>query len=153
MAESPFSRLAQIKNIAKADITIEKAKIVSDDAYKQFLNPTDKTPPKKIYPKTPLVMNEDVEDVDLRQLLKMSLSTYYKIMKHTPLDPNDTENYIANAKLALAAANSVTTAQIKVDENQLKARKQDDILTVLKALKDEEAKQAKKELLLEALAE
>lgn len=113
------------------------------EVWEQYLDPVDATPPKRqIIVAAP---EESVHHLD--QLIPLALDVQYKILKHTPLEP-ESEDYIVNAKLVLATAQSVMSAQIKVDENQFKRQKQEDILTILQELKDEERKQGLLELAL-----
>lgn len=120
-----------------------------EEPWKQFLDPIDKTPPKKqLTIISTQQEKDDNEPVHLDELIPLALNKFRWILKNTPLVP-DREDYIANAKLVLATAQAVTTAQIKVDENRLRRRKQEDILTVLQALRDEEKKQALFEAALE----
>lgn len=140
-------RLAQLRNL---DFGVVEIVAPEAEPWHDYLNPVDKTPAKPAVQSLTTIDDETI--VDLKELLRMSLKVHYDIMKNTPLIPTN-EDYIANAKLALSTAQSIIGAQIKVDENQLKARKQDDILTILQELKDEETLQAKRSLLEVALAE
>ena len=133
------SRLAALKNM---EIEEETPVSLNAEPWKQFLDPVDKTPARQ---EIAIATSDDVQHLD--QLIPLTLQKIHKIIKDTPLVPED-EDYIPNAKLVLAAASSVMNAQIKVDENQLRRRKQEDILIVLKALQDEERKQALLEVVL-----
>lgn len=107
--------------------------------WQQYLEPIDKTPAKEEHnlPSTDVV--HVTNNID--ELIPICLGKIHDIVRETPLIPDD-EDYVAKAKLVLSATQIVISAQIKVDENQFKRRKQDDIMTVLSALKDEEKRQA-----------
>lgn len=125
------------------------AKVNSDEPWLDLISPTDLTPPKPKVP-TGAQPNEDGTIItNVEELIHLALDVHYKILKNTPLDPNNEDTYIPNAKLVLATAQSVLGTQIKVDENQLRRRKQDDIVKILQELKDEEKKLASLEILLE----
>jgi hypothetical protein len=115
-----------------------------EEPWKKLIDPVDLTP-KLIAPPQ---QDEIIVTSNVQELIPMALDVHYKIMKITRLNPTD-DDYVANAKLALATAQSVLNTQIKVDENQLKVRKRDDILSVLQELRDEEKKQRAIELVLE----
>lgn len=109
-----------------------------DSHYSQFLAPIDTTPPKE--DKALAVVEDEESSESLDTLIKLSFKGLKKILKETLLDPNDSETYVQNAKLVLSAAQAVTSIQLKVDENKLKAKKTDAIRTILAELKADEAK-------------
>jgi hypothetical protein len=128
--------------LAQATRQTEPESSSSNEPWKKFLDPVDKTPrPKEI------TTNDQPDKItnNLSELIPLALEVHYKILKHTPLVPTN-EDYIPNAKLVLATAQSIMSAQIKVDENQLRSKKQEDILTILQELRDEEKKQGVLEL-------
>lgn len=131
-------------NIGKVLGQTKSLKDIEPGDYTEFLSPVD------ITPKLPAVQeeSEEEEEVSLQTLLRLSLKKFHTILKNTPLIPHD-EEYIPNAKLVLAAAQAVTSTQLKVDENQLKQRKQDDLMTILEELRAEGKKPRPIEVLLE----
>jgi hypothetical protein len=137
---------SKLTNIMKKRGALPKNEMVVQphfEPWKQHINPVDMTPKKEVH-----IYDEDTITNSVDELIPMALDVHYKIMKHTRLNPDD-DDYVANAKLALSTAQSVLNTQIKVDENQLKKRKRDDIISVLQELKDEERRQAVLELVLE----
>lgn len=126
----------RLKNLT--DVLNPPEDVHDDMHWSTFLAPLDKTPARE----ESNLPSVDVVQVDnnLDELIPTVLSKIHFIAKETPLIPGD-EEYVANAKLVLSAAQLVINAQIKVDENQLKRRKADDIMSVLSALKAEEKKQ------------
>lgn len=124
------------------------APVHEDEPWLRYIDVADKSPPKPQLPSAdPNTDGTVITNVE--ELIHLALDVHYKILKNTPLNPADEDNYIANAKLVLATAQSVLGTQIKVDENQLRRRKQDDIVLILRELKDEAKKLASLEVLLE----
>lgn len=107
--------------------------------WKEYLEPIDRTPARE-ESNLPAIRDDQVTN-NIDELIPTILNKIHFIASKTPLIPGE-EDYVANAKLVLSAAQLVINAQIKVDENQLKRRKADDIMTVLSALKAEEKRQA-----------
>ncbi len=128
-------RLKGLKEIVQA--SGKEASPAYDEGWKKFLVPIDKTPAKE-EPKLPVVQDEDIS---LDSLIKQTFKVYKKILEDTPLNP-DEEGYVNNAKLVLSAGQAIMSTQLKVDENKLKARKVDDIKTILEELRDDQKKAA-----------
>lgn len=117
---------------------------VDDNHWTNYLQPQDKTPVQEV--KLPTVVDEEpTSHVD--QLIPLALKVHHDILS-APLPHHEDEGYIPLAKIKLATAQSILSTQIKVDENQLKRRKQDDIMSILEELRDEEKKQAALEITL-----
>lgn len=117
---------------------------IYDAGWEKFANPIDKT----MRPPVPSAQEDDtVVTNTVDELIPLALDIHYRILKHTPLEPHS-EDYVANAKLVLATAQSILNTQIKVDENQLRKRKADDVVKILSELRDEEKKQAAFDLLV-----
>jgi hypothetical protein len=130
-----MDRLSKLKSVVKE--TEETNEPSTEVHWSTFLAPLDETPKdtKDKEPSSDLVVTNNVDD-----LIPLALDVHYKIMKNTELDP-DADDYIAKANLVLKTAQSVLTTQIKVDENILRRKKQDDVFTILQELRDEEKKQ------------
>lgn len=115
------------------------------EPWRKYLDVEDTTPqlPATQEPEQVVTIVNSVDE-----LIPLALKIHLDILNN-PLPHHTDENYVAHAKLKLATSQSIFSTQIKVDENILKKRKQDDIMSVLKELRDEEQKQRAFDLALE----
>lgn len=139
-----MDRLSGLRRIVQrvAPTAMPPARPLEPAHWSTFVEPVDATPKKE---ETAVALREDNETTNIEELIPLALDAHYKILKNTRLIESD-DDYILKAKLVLATAQSVLSTQIKVDENRLKRRKQDDIMTILSDLRAEEKKQAALEL-------
>lgn len=129
-----------------------KAKVApAGDDWREIAIPRPKNMP--VPNSAPMLQASDEFDEEnpMPVLIKLAFQRQYEILKNTPLEPG-TEEYVANAKLVLAASTAVTSTQLKVDENSLRKRKQDDLMDILKDLRQEEQRLLGRHLLVEEQA-